>query len=92
MIFISPNSLEIVILNFLFKEGKPWNKASFGGCFDTSYDSVHREILSSVLFQMCYWKCYYTHNFEIDVLFWEFFGGEQIPNFIAEFLTNGTRC
>ena len=80
MISTSPNSSEIVIPNFLYKVGKPWNEASFGGSFDTSYDSVHREVLSSGLFQMGYLECYYTHNFEIDAVFWEyfFFGGGRI--------------
>ena len=61
----------------LFKGGKPWSEASFGCCFDISYDSMHREIFSSILFQMCYWKCYYIHNFEIDAFF---LGGGGIPN------------
>ena len=49
------------------------------------------EILSSVLFQSCFWKCYYTHNREIDAVSWEILGA-NLKFQCNEFLSKVTRC
>ena len=93
MIFISPNSSEIVIRNFFLKKANQETRPVLAVLTLRTTKCASRNF---VLFQMCNWKCYHTHNFEIDVLF--FFGGvgvgggANLKSQCKEFLTKVTMC